>query len=282
MIRFPRVLLAALVGAGLAVVGVSVQALVRNPLADPYLLGISSGASVGAAAAIVLGALSWLGSFAVAAGAFAGALAAVAVVLALAAEGGLLAPLRLILTGVAVFSVGNAITFLLVALADNREAARSVLFWLLGSVAGARWDALALPAVALAGCALHLLARSRALNALLAGDETAATLGVDVGRMRWELFGTATLLTAVLVSVAGAVGFVGLIVPHAVRWIVGVDHRRVLPIALVVGAAFGVLADVASRMIVAPQELPLGIVTALCGGPFFLVLMRRRLAGGPS
>lgn len=273
-IRLPRVLLAAVVGAGLSVVGVAIQALVRNGLADPYVLGISSGASVGAALVLLLGVLSGLGIYALSAGAFLGALLATAVVFLVAQRGGRLSPLRLILTGVSVGYVLSALTSFLLFQSPDAEQVRSVLFWLLGSFAQARWSQLTLPAAAvLAGCVL-LIARGRWLNALVMGQDTAVTLGVDVRRLGIELFLVTSLMTATVVTVSGAIGFVGLMMPHAVRLLVGADHRRVLPIAALLGASFMIWVDVVARTLVAPEELPVGIITALLGGPFFLLLMR--------
>ena len=279
LIRFPRALLGALVGAGLAVVGVAIQALVRNPLADPYLLGVSSGASVGAAAVIVLGALPGLGVYGLSAAAFLGALGAVAIVFAIAQQGGQLSPLRLILAGVAVAYVLSALTSLLIFRAPDSDSVRAVLFWMLGSLAGARWAYLGLPAVILAAGTCYLLLQARSLNAVLVGEDTATTLGVDVKRFRLAVLAVASILTGTLVAVAGAIGFVGLMLPHVTRLLVGSDHRRVLPVAALLGASFMIWVDVGARTLAAPQELPIGIITALIGAPFFVLLLRSRRFG---
>lgn len=273
-LRFPRVLLGGLVGAGLAVVGATMQALVRNPLADPYLLGVSSGASLGAVAVIALG-LSWFGIFSLSIAAFLGALLAFGAVYALAQHGGRLTTGRLILSGVAVAYVLGALTNVLIFSAADGEQAQSVIFWMLGGLSGARWDLLPLPALALSLGTLALIAQARALNALSVGEETAATLGVDTSRFRGQTFALTALLTGTLVAVSGGIGFVGLMLPHILRLLVGADHRRLLPVAALAGASFLIWVDVLARVLIAPQELPLGIITALLGAPFFIWLMRR-------
>lgn len=276
MIRLPRVLLAALVGAGLAVVGVTMQAMVRNPLADPYLLGVSSGASVGAVSVLAWGALGFAGAHALPLGAFLGALGACVLVYLLAhANGRLLAP-RLILGGVAIGYFLAGVTSLITLTAEQRELARSVLTWLLGSLAGAQWRNLGLPALALAIGIGWLRLQARALNALLGGDETAATLGVDTTRVRRGLFLVVSLLTGAMVAVSGAIGFIGLMIPHVARMLVGAEHRRVLPVAALIGAIFLVWVDALARTVFMPVEVPVGVITALLGGPFFVWLLCRQ------
>lgn len=275
-IRLPRVLLAAVVGAGLSVVGTALQAAVRNPLADPFLLGGSSGASVGAVLVIV-GGLQVFGVYSLSVAAFAGASAAFVLVMVLArSPGGHASPLRLVLAGVAVSYALSATTSFLVLRADDPQEARSVLFWTLGSLGGARWEYLTLPAAALLVGTALLLAQSRSLNALLLGDESAVTLGVETGALRRRLLVLCGLLTGTMVAVSGTIGFVGLMVPHMVRLVVGADHRRVLPAATLSGAILLVWVDVLARTAIAPEEMPVGIVTALVGAPFFLWLMRRK------
>ncbi|GGP47112.1 FecCD family ABC transporter permease [Saccharothrix coeruleofusca] len=272
-IRLPRVLLAAVVGAGLSTVGVAVQALVRNPLADPYVLGISSGASVGATAVAAFGLFASLGIYALSTAAFLSALAAMALVYLVARS---LTPLRLVLTGTAMAYGFSAIAMLLVFQAPRGEAARSAMFWLLGSLGGVTWAALPVAAVTTAAGIAFLLGKARVLNALAMGDEAATTLGVDVTRLRRGLFVVTAAMTGVLVAVSGAVGFVGLVLPHVVRLLVGADHRRVLVVAPLAGACFLVWVDVAARLLAAPEELPLGVITAALGVPCFVLLMRRR------
>lgn len=273
-VRGPRVLLGAIVGAGLGVVGMTLQALLRNPLADPFLLGVSSGASVGAVAVIVTG-VSVLGPLTRSSAAFAGSLGALALVYVMSRAGGLITPTRLVLAGVAVAYLLSAITSLMLITAQSGDQARQILTWMLGGLGGARWDYLWLPSLVVLLGVSALLAQSRTLNVLLAGDEAAATMGVDVDRFRAAMFVLTSLMAGVLVAVSGPIGFVGLILPHAVRMLVGSDHRRALPAAALGGAAFLVLADIAARTIASPQEIPVGVLTALCGGPFFLWLIRR-------
>ncbi|MGA4842187.1 FecCD family ABC transporter permease [Streptomyces sp. G45] len=280
-LRVPRALLAALVGAGLGLVGTAVQALVRNPLADPYLLGISSGASLGAVAAIVLGAGAG-GAFGLglSGAAFAGALVTFALVWAVARRGGGFAPLRLVLAGVAIGQFLSGVTSYLVLRAGDEQQTQSVLFWLMGSLGGATWEQLAAPAAAVPLAFVLLQARARGLNALLMGDETAAGLGVDTGRLRRELFAVTSVLTGVLVAVSGAIGFVGLMVPHTCRLLVGDDHRRLLPLSALAGALLMVVVDTVCRTAMDTQELPVGVVTSTIGAPALLYLLDRRLRGG--
>ncbi|MEU4212576.1 iron ABC transporter permease [Streptomyces sp. NPDC026206] len=277
-LRVPRALLAAVVGAGLGLVGTAVQALVRNPLADPYLLGISSGASLGAVSAIVLGAGAGgaLG-LGLSSAAFAGALASFALVWTFARRGGGFRPLRLVLAGVGIGQFLSGFTHYLVLQAGDEQQTHGALFWLMGSLGGAQWSTLALPTAAVVVAAAVLLARARGLNAMLMGDETAAGLGVDVTRLRRELFVVTSLLTGVLVAVSGAIGFVGLMVPHACRMVVGGDHRRLLPVAGLFGALLLVVVDLVARTALPDQELPVGVVTALIGAPALLYLLDRRM-----
>ncbi|TDB76947.1 iron ABC transporter permease [Micromonospora sp. KC723] len=277
--RLPRTLLAILVGAGLAVVGTVLQAVVRNPLADPFLLGASSGASFGAVLVIVSG-TALGGALTLSGAAFLGALTAMALVYLLARTGGMLTPGRLVLAGVALAYLFQAGYAYVLQKADAARAAQAALFWLLGSLAGARWDTLALPAVVLAAGIGLLMLRWRMLNAVSVGEEFAVSLGVAAHRLRAQMFVVTSLLTGVLVAVTGAVAFVGLIVPHTARLLVGADHRRLLPVSAVLGAGFLQAVDIAARLLDAPQELPLSVVTAVFGVPFFLWLLRRRDADG--
>lgn len=273
--RLPRALLALLVGAGLAVVGAVLQALVRNPLADPFLLGVSSGGSLGAVLVFILG-TSALGGLSLSMAAFLGALLAMALVYLLAQRSGRITPARLVLAGVALAYLFQALYSFVLQRAQSGRAAQQVLFWLMGSLGGARWETLPIPAVVLLAGLLYLLVQHRPLNALSAGEDTAISLGVGVASLRVRLFVLTSLLVGVMVAVTGAIAFVGLIVPHAARLLVGADHRRVLPVSALLGAVFLQLVDVAARTIAAPQELALSIVTAVFGVPFFLWLLRRR------
>ncbi|MFI6211508.1 FecCD family ABC transporter permease [Nocardia brasiliensis] len=271
--RLPRVLLAALCGCGLAVAGVILQALVNNPLADPYVLGLSSGASLGAVIVIVT-AGGALGGVGVSTAAFCGAIATIAVVFLLGQQRGRLAPTRLVLAGVAVGYLLLAATNYLQLRATPNEL-RTVMFWTMGSVAGARWDRLGPVTVVVLVTVVVVLAFGRRLNVLGTGDEQATALGVDVRTLRILLLVLSALLTGVLIAAAGGIGFVGLVIPHVVRLAFGQDHRRVLPLSALIGAAYLVAVDLLSRTVDAPNELPLGIFTAAFGAPFFLWLLRR-------
>ena len=269
-LRMPRVLTAAAVGAGLALSGAIMQAVTRNPLADPYLLGLSSGASVGAVVVVVLG---W--TIVLPLAAFAGALAALAVTLALAGAVSRITPTRTVLAGLAVSSVFGAVTSLIIFWSATGDSYREILNWLLGSLAGARWPAVAIAGGALVVFGIPLLGSARSLDAFAFGDTSAAALGVNVDRTRWLLLGGVALLTGAMVSVSGAIGFVGLILPHAVRLITGPGHRALLPLSALAGAIFLVWADTGARTLFDPRELPVGILTALVGGPVFALLLLR-------
>lgn len=275
-VRLPRVVLGAAVGAGLAVCGVALQAMVRNVLADPYLLGVSSGASSGAAAAILFGVGAGLGQHALPVSAFAGALAASLLVLVVARSGGRVTSIRLLLAGVAVGYALYALTSFLIFAADSAEGSRSVLFWLLGSLGLASWTApLAVVCVVVLGTVLVLTHAGRRLDVLAIGDETAQTLGLTPDRLRVRLLVLVSLCIGVVVSAAGSIGFVGLVVPHLARRAVGSSHRAVVPVAALMGAILLVWADVVARTLLQPQEIPIGILTSLVGAPFLLVLIRR-------
>lgn len=274
-LRAPRGLLALIVGAGLALAGVVMQTLVRNPLADPYLLGVSSGASVGATAVITIGVFTSFGLYSISVGALFGALAATAIVYLITLAQGGLTPLRLILTGVVASSAFSALASFLVFKAQDARAAQGVMFWMLGSVVGAQWDRLLLPALVVLVAFLILMFMSNPLDAMAAGPDTAAALGVNVERLRQILFFIQALLVGAMVAVAGGIGFVGLVIPHLARIMVGSLHRRLLPIAMVLGAVFMVWVDVIARIAAPPQEIPLGVVTGVLGAPLFLLLMGR-------
>ncbi|GAA1829396.1 iron ABC transporter permease [Pseudonocardia ailaonensis] len=267
--RLPRVLLAVLVGAGLAVAGAVIQAVVRNPLGDPYLIGVVPGAGLGAVSVIVAGAAAGL-SLSVAA--FAGALLAFGLTFLLGRRGGHWPPARLVLAGVAVGYLVSAVTYFLQTIATPTQVTR-ILFWTLGSVASARWVDLGLPAVVVVATTAWLLLQGRRLDALVNGTDVAASLGLAVGRFQLQLMVVVALLTGSLVAVSGGILFVGLVVPHVVRLLVGAANRRVLVGSALLGAVFLPLADLVARTVRAPVELPIGIVTAAVGAPFFLWLM---------
>jgi iron complex transport system permease protein len=275
--RLPRTLLAGLSGAGLALAGAVMQVTVRNPLAEPYILGVSSGASVGAVLVIVFGSAA-VGGLPLSAAAFVGALVVCVLVALLARQDGRLSPTRMILAGVALGTFFSAITSYLTITTDAQNVV-SVLFFLLGSVSAATMQSLLLPALALLAACLVVATQARSMNALLTGDESATALGVSTTRLRGLLLVVASLLTGAIVSVSGGIGFVGLVVPHIARIVVGADHRRMLPLTVLGGAVFLMTADLLARTVAAPTEIPLGILTAFVGAPFFLWLMRRGSAG---
>lgn len=275
-VRLPRVLLALLVGAGLAVCGMALQGMVRNMLADPFLLGVNSGASTGAAAAILFGFSLGIGEHVLPTSAFAGALAASLLVYAIARTGGRVTSVRLLLAGVTVGYALQATTSFLIFASDSAEGARSVMFWLLGSLALAEWGApLAVVAVVVLLTVAVLTLGGRRLDALAIGDETALTLGVSPERFRTALLVLVALCIGVLVAASGSIGFVGLVVPHLARRAVGSGHTRALPVAALMGGVLLIWADIAARTLLAPQEIPIGIITSLIGAPFLLVLVRR-------
>ncbi|WP_370665020.1 putative F420-0 ABC transporter permease subunit [Arthrobacter luteolus] len=270
-LRLPRLLTAAAVGAGLALCGAVIQALTRNPLADPYLLGLSSGASLGAVSVLLLG-------FAVVlpAAAFAGAMLAMVLTLSLAGALGTITPTRTILAGLAVSSLAAAAASFIVFWTAQGDSYREVLGWLMGSLAGAGWSSVGITFPVLAVVGIPLLFCGRILDAFAFGDTAAAALGVPVPAVRWTLLGATALLTGAMVSVSGSIGFVGLVLPHAVRLVAGSGHRALLPLSALAGALFLVLADTAARTVFEPREIPVGIVTALIGAPVFIVLLLRR------
>lgn len=273
-IRFPRALLAILVGAGLAIVGAALQAVTRNPLADPHLLGISSGGAFGAIFALLHSGL-FLGLLTVPILAFCGSLLATLIVLGVSRLADASSADRLVLAGVAVSFIimagANALIFL-----GEPHASHTVVFWMLGGLGLAQWSHLIYPLIALIACGLWLLSRTRQLNAMTIGDETAATLGIAVARFRLSVFVVGALITGVMVAFSGIIGFVGLMVPHVVRMLVGGDYMRVLPGSALVGAIFLLWADIAARTVMRPEDMPIGIVTGLVGGVFFVWLLGRR------
>lgn len=274
-IRLPRVILAALVGAALSTGGVCFQAVLRNPLADPYVIGVSAGAGLGAAAGIAAGGrFAAMGAAALPACAFVGAAAATAVVYSLAVSGGRVRVGRLLLAGVAVSSFLTALMSLL--LVWRQQDLQRLVFWMMGGFSGRNWDHVrVIWPYATAGLAGAFLLRNQ-LNLISLGEERAFHLGLAVEWIKRVALGLGALLAAAAVSVSGVIGFVGLIVPHIVRLMVGPDHRTLLPVSMLVGAAFVVAADTVARLVLAPLELPIGILTALCGTPFFLWLLVAR------
>ena len=271
-LRLPRTLLAAVCGAGLAVCGAVMQSLLRNPLADPFVLGVSSGASTGAVVVVVLGVGG--GAVSVSAGAFAGALVSFALVLLLSHILGGTTD-RVVLAGVAGMQLFSALTSFIVLTAADAETTRGVLFWLLGSLGGAGWTDVQVCAAVLAVALAVCLSYGRTLDAFAFGQDAAAALGVSVARTRLVLLCVTALLTAAMVSSAGAIGFVGLVLPHAARALAGPGHTRLLPLAALAGAVFLVWVDTLARTVLDPQEVPVGVVTSLIGVPAFVVVLYR-------
>ena len=274
LIRVPRMLLGALVGAGLALIGAVLQAVTRNPLADPHLLGVTSGATLGAVI-VVLHVGELIGVLTLPIAAFIGALLSMLLVLAIASRHGRLDSDRLLLCGVAVSFVMMAVANTLLFLGDHR-ASSAVLFWMLGGLGLARWELLAIPSASVLLGLILLLGMARPLNALMAGEQTAVTLGLNARNVRLRVFLIASLMTGVLVAISGSIGFVGLMIPHIARRLVGAEHRRLLPVSALLGSVFLVWVDVAARTLIAPEDLPIGVATAAIGGLFFMGLMRKR------
>jgi iron complex transport system permease protein len=274
-LRLPRTLLALLVGGGLSIIGVAMQTLVRNPLAEPYILGISSGATAGASL-FYLGFLPPLISrtLTMPFAAFLGGLLSITLVYLVARTETRVSVARLLLAGVAMSALMSSLTSFVTFSSPEPDKLRAVLFWLLGSLSGTRWEILPIPALTAGFGLLLMMGLTRPLDALLVGEEPAHSLGMPVELLKRLLIVLAALVTGTLVATSGAIGFVGLIVPHAVRLTVGVTHRRLVPLSFVVGALFLLWADIAARSVLPGQELPVGILTALCGVPFFLVLLR--------
>nr|WP_308219812.1 putative F420-0 ABC transporter permease subunit [Arthrobacter jinronghuae] len=269
-LRLPRVLTAAFIGAGLAVCGVVLQASTRNPLADPYLLGLSSGASLGAVLVIVAGV-----SVALPVAAFTGSLLALAGTLLLAGSAGPQSPSRTVLAGVAVSSALSALTSLVIFWSATGDSYREILGWLLGSLAGASWSGTAIAAAAFLALGIPLALSANTLNAFAFGDRTARSLGINTGAARGLLLAASAVLTGALVAVSGSIGFVGLLIPHAARLLTGPGHRLLLPVAALGGALLLVAADTIARSAFDPRELPVGIITAILGAPAFALLMLR-------
>ncbi len=276
LLRIPRGLMAVLCGGGLAIVGVAMQALVRNPLAEPYILGISSGASAGASL-FFLGLLPPIVSRAATlpVAAFLGGLFSVSVVYLIAREGPRLSVARLLLAGVSISALMGSITSVITFASPDPDKLRTVLFWLLGSLGGSRWDLLAIPAIATLAGGVILVAFSRQMDALLTGEEPARSLGVPVEGLKTILILIGALVTGTLVSATGVIGFIGLIIPHVVRLLIGVSHSRVIPLSFLLGGAFLLWSDTIARSIFPSQDLPVGVVTAIFGVPFFLALLRK-------
>ncbi|MBW6411734.1 FecCD family ABC transporter permease [Clostridium weizhouense] len=274
-IRLPRVLLSVLVGSGLSLSGIAMQALTKNSLADPYILGISSGASSGAVATIMFGCFSFLSSYSTMIGAFIGAVTAIILTFKFSCIRGRITSTQLVLSGIAVSALFSALTNLMIFKENSSDKIRTALFWMTGSLGGTRWSYIGYVGVLFIICTILLLVLHKALDALLLGDATAITLGVNIRVLKIIIIILCTLLTGSIVSVSGVIGFVGLIIPHITRTFVGSSHRRLMPASILLGALFLIWSDVFARVIVSPEELPIGVVTAFIGAPFFLWLLRK-------
>ena len=274
-VRLPRVILAALVGAALASSGAALQAILRNPLADPYILGISSGAGLGAITAVLLGIswTFWAGS-PIAVFAFAGAVITVWLVWYIGLFAGKSQVTSLLLAGVVVNAFFAAVITFLISIAKS-EQVYSTIFWLMGNITEKDFSILLAGGIGILGGIIALLGISHHLNAISFGDEEAQALGIDTAKTRMIVFGITALITAIAVSVSGLIGFAGLIIPHAVRLVFGPDHRQLLPLSAITGSIFLIIADTLARTIVAPAQLPVGVITAIAGGPFFLVMLAK-------
>ncbi|MCQ2069717.1 MAG: iron ABC transporter permease [archaeon] len=279
-VRAPRVAMAAVVGASLAMAGVVMQATVQNPLADPYILGMSSGASLGATIAIAIGVSGFLGSlfgsYGIAACAFMGSFFSAMAVLALSSAGGRTTSVKLVLSGTIIASLFGAVSNLIVVLFANKDEMQEISFWLMGSFANSTWTEITIPAAALIVSVVYLFTQIRNLNTMLAGDEVATTLGIDLSKKRRIYVVFTALMTATSVCFCGMIGFVGLIIPHVVRGLTGTNHWKLLPVSAMVGAIFLVVSDILCRILVSGSELPIGIITAFCGAPVFAYIMIKR------
>ena len=279
LLRLPRLVLAALVGMGLSVCGVIMQAVVKNPLADPYILGISSGASLGATAAILLGIGVALGENFVGIAAFIGAFAMSLGVLFISNLGGRSNSIKLLLGGMVLSAVCGAFSSFIVYFANNKEGMQSIAYWMMGSFAGAKWENLMIIAPIVILAVLFLWTQSRMLNLMLLGDESALTLGTDLHIYRQIYLLVSSLIVGFVVYSAGMIGFVGLVVPHVIRMLVGTDHKKLIPVAALTGAIFLVVADGLCRIIIPRTELPIGILISIIGAPCFVYLMIKRTYG---
>lgn len=272
-VRMPRVLLGAFAGMALAMVGVIMQATIQNPLGDPYILGLSSGASLGATFSILIGFSGVLSSFGAPLGSFLGALMASIFVYFLARIGGRITPFKMILAGMVISSICSSLTSLIIFLSKDNEGIRTVNFWMMGSLAGAEWSNIVLPIAISVIPLIYFFTQYRNLNLMVLGDETSITLGLNIEKHRKIYMILSSLITGVIVSVCGTIGFVGIMIPHIVRLIFGTDHKTLLPFSALVGAIFLIWADVIARCAITNMELPIGIITSVIGAPFLLWLM---------
>lgn len=279
LIRMPRIVLAIAVGVGLSVVGIVMQAIVKNPLADPYILGVSSGASLGATLAVVLGIGSSFGSNSLGIMGFIGAFGVSILVLIISNIGGRSNSIKLLLAGMALSSVCSSFSSFLVYISDDSQKLKTITFWLMGSLAGAKWNEIIiiLPVIILG--TIFFITQYRTLNLMLLGDEVSITLGTDLHKFRIIYLLITSLMIGLLVYVSGMIGFIGLIIPHIVRIIFGTDHKKIIPIAALLGAIILIWADVISRILIKGTEIPIGIVISIIGAPLFVWLMIKKNYG---
>lgn len=278
-LRLPRVLLGMIVGASLSVIGVTMQALVRNHLADPFILGVSSGASAFATLGMLFGVFSFLGTYSLSVSAFLGSAVTIIFVYTISRVKGRINITQLLLSGVAVSMIMDGVTSIIKLSAPNALGLHNAEFWMSGSLAGARWEYLTLPLAVLIICMAVLMINYRGLNLLILGDESAGALGVNTGALQKLLILVASLMAGVTIAVSGSIGFVGLMVPHFTRLLVGGDHKKVLPVSALLGGILVVWVDAAARTVIAPEELPVGILTAVIGGPLFIFLLKKKKGG---
>lgn len=275
LIRMPRVLLAIAVGAGLAVCGTVIQATVQNPLAEPYILGISSGASLGATFSLILGigSLSFLSINGVA---FLGALGASVLVLLLSSLGSKMSSTKLVLSGTVISALCNALSNFIISIASNAEGMQSVKFWTMGSLATAKWQNIGLVILFVSVSCIFFMTQGRILNLMLMGDEASVTMGLNLNLYRRMYMIITSLLTGILVANCGVIGFVGLIIPHISRALVGSDHKKLILTSMLLGSIFLVWADIFARITIPNGELSIGIITGLVGSPFFVYILLRK------
>ena len=274
-LRLPKVIVAACTGAGLVLTGILMQAITKNPLADPYVLGVSSGASAGAVLSLLMGPLPLIGKVPLAESSFLGALLTAVIVFVFGLKNGKINTTKMILVGMALSSFFSALTNIVIFLTPDSRRVQSATFWLTGSFAGTDWSDVPMAVVVLTVGMILVLPLRRELDALLVGEDIARNTGVNTVRIKWILILVSTLLTAVLVSMSGAIGFVGFVIPHIARSIVGAAHKRLISFSILLGAIFMAWADLFARIMFSPQELPVGVVTALCGTPVFLWMLRK-------
>lgn len=279
LLRLPRLVLAIVVGMGLSVCGVIMQAIIKNPLADPYILGISSGASLGAIVAILFGIGGIFGANYVGVCAFIGAFLISLAVLFISNVGGRSSPVKLLLAGMALSSVCSALSSFMIYFSNSKDGLQSITYWLMGSLAGAKWEGIAIVFPIVFMAVVFFWTQSRILNLMLLGDEVSVTLGTDLHRYRQGYLLISSLIVGFVVYSAGMIGFVGLLIPHIVRMFFGTDHKRVIPLAALTGGIFLIWADVLCRMILPKTELPIGILIAMIGAPFFVYLMSKKTYG---